>query len=173
MARLRKFVAYRRIERPYTRVSKFRSKSYVKSRPHLKITRFDMGNLNGSFEYRVSLVSKQPLQIRQESIESARISANRLLEKTLGSSSYHFKILKYPHHVLRENPLASGAGADRLSTGMKLSFGKVIGIAVQLREGERLMSVYVNKDGIEKARRALRLAYTKLPLSYSIVEEKA
>ncbi len=172
MARLRKFVAYRRLERPYTRVSKFRSKSFVKSRPHIKVTRFDMGNLKGDFGYEVSLISKQPLQIRQESLESARQAANRILEKKLGLGNYHFKIRKYPHHVLRENPLASGAGADRLSKGMKLSFGKVIGIAAQLEKGDKLMSVWVNKQGLDWAKKALRRAYTKLPLSYYIVEEK-
>lgn len=138
----------------------------------MKITRFDMGNLNGDFEYEVSLIAKQPHQIRQESIESARQAANRILEKRLGLGNYHFKIRKYPHHVLRENPLASGAGADRLSKGMKLSFGKVIGIAIQVEQGEKLMSVWVNRDNVDKVKQALKRAYTKLPLSYYIVDEK-
>ena len=131
-----------------------------------------MGNLKGDFEYEISLIAKQSLQIRQESLESARQSANRVLDKRVGNANYHFKIRKFPHHILRENPLASGAGADRLSTGMKLSFGKVIGIAAQVKEGEKLMSVRVNQPHVKLANIALRRAYTKLPLSYYVVTEK-
>ncbi|HLC89113.1 MAG TPA: ribosomal protein L16 [Candidatus Nanoarchaeia archaeon] len=66
-------------------------------------------------------------------IESARMTSNRVLEKNIGRE-YHLRIKIYPHHVLRENPLASGAEADRMSTGMKLSFGKSISTAARVRK---------------------------------------
>ncbi|MEK6808784.1 MAG: 50S ribosomal protein L16, partial [Nanoarchaeota archaeon] len=113
MAKLRKFVAYRRIERPYTRVSKFREKSFIRTTPQIKVVMFDMGNPKKEFEYTLNLHSNALLQIRDNAIESARETANRLLEKTIGLNSYHLKVRIYPFHILRENPLATGAGADR------------------------------------------------------------
>ena len=44
MARIRKGVSYRRLERPYTRKSKFRAKSFVRAVPHSKIAKFEFGN---------------------------------------------------------------------------------------------------------------------------------
>ena len=172
MARLRKFVAYRRLERPYTRISKFRNKSFIRTKPNIKIIRFDMGEKNKTFPYQIRLISKQPLQIRQEAFESARLTAVRLLEKRIGKIGYHFKIRVFPYHILRENALASGAGADRLSTGMKKSFGKPIGIAAQIREGQTIMSIATTKERLDTARLALKRATMKLPGSYSIVTEQ-
>lgn len=168
MARLRKFVAYRGLERPYTRISKFKPKSYIRTKPNLKIIRFDMGEKSATFPYRMALISKQGLQIRQEALESARLTTIRLLEKRSGRVGYHFKINLYPFHVLRENALASGAGADRLSTGMKMSFGKAVGIAVQLQEDQELMCVHIPAGREDLAREALKRATMKLPGSYTI-----
>ena len=120
MARLRKFCAYRRVERPYTRVSKYREKSFVRARPNKIIVKFNMGHPTREFNTTLNLVSKDQLQIRHNAMESARMSCNRLLESTLGKTSYRLIIRPYPHHIIRENPLAAGAGADRMSTGMKM-----------------------------------------------------
>jgi len=168
MAKLRKFIAYRRLERPYTRVSKFREKAYIRITPHVKIAKFDMGNLKKRFDYYLSLVSKTDLQIRDNALDSARQTCNRLLEKTLTTTGYNLKIRIYPHHILRENPLASGAGADRMSTGMAHSFGKPIGLAARVRKGQEIITVGVSKEGIETATKALNKARKKLPNAYTI-----
>ncbi len=165
MARLRKFCAYRRLERPYTRKSKFTGKAFVKANPNLKIVRFEMGNNKKAFNYTLRLKSTADMQIRHDSIESARQTSNRLLERTPGKSFYFMKIPIYPHHVLRENPLAAGAGADRMSTGMKKSFGKPIGMAAQVRKGQTLFELKINKPHIETAKKALKRASYKLPCS--------
>lgn len=172
MAKLRKFVAYRRLERPYTRRSKYRKYSYVRANPNNKITRFDMGNTdtNKTFETRVDLISRSDLQIRHNAIESARQTTIKLLEKTIGKSEFFFKIRVYPHHVLRENALASGAGADRLSTGMGHAFGKPIGIAARIVEDQTIFSIAVDKKNVLVAKNALDRARKKLPNKYSIVE---
>ncbi len=168
MAKLRKFSGYKKIERPYTRKSKYRAKSYVRSSPPSRIVRFDMGNAQREFPIEVSLRVKSPIQIRDNALESARQSSNRVLEKALGKEAYHLKIRKYPHHYLRENPLASGAGAGRMSTGMKKSFGKVIGCAAQYKEGEVVFSVRVEKTGIDSAKVAMNRAKNKLPVGCSV-----
>lgn len=166
---MRKFVAYRRLERPYTRTSKFKKKSYVRSRPHINIVRFDMGDATKKFGYQLDLVSKSVLQIRHNAIESARQTANKMLESKLGSNGYYFKIRIYPHHILRENPLAAGAGADRMSTGMQAAFGKAIGSAARItRVGQALFTVYTNKANIEVGKQALKRASYKVPCSTMI-----
>ncbi len=169
MARLRKFVAYRTMERPYTRFSKYKKLSYVRSRPVCKVVRFDVGEVGRAFPFTLHLISKSDLQIRDNAIEAARQTGNRLLEKTLGKTGYRFMTRIYPHHILRENPLASGAGADRLSTGMAHSFGKSIGIAAQVGKGKPLFTVHITKDNVNLARQALKRASYKVPCKCSIV----
>ncbi|MBS3142703.1 50S ribosomal protein L16 [Candidatus Woesearchaeota archaeon] len=168
MVHLRKGCAYRRLERAYTRVSKFRELSYIRANPAKKVVRYDMGDISKSYEYQIDLLSDRDVQIRDNALESARQTANRLLEKNIGQGQYYFKIRVYPHHILRENPLASGAGADRLSTGMKMSFGKPIGSAAQVREKQKILTVKVNKAHIEAAKKALHRASSKLPISHRI-----
>ena len=108
-------------------------------------------------------------QIRDNALESARLIANRLLEGKVGKANFKFMIKVYPHHILRENPLAAGAGADRMSTGMKMSFGKPIGIAAQVKEKQVLFTVYTNKEHLPLARRAMKLSSHKLPCSCMVV----
>ena len=173
MARIRKFAAYRRLERPYTRVSKFKKKSYIKANPRVNIVRFAMGDTKKKIPYQLDLVSKDDLQIRQNAIESARMGCNRVLENKLGKTAYHFKIRVYPFHVLRENPLAAGAGADRFSTGMKHSFGKSIGNAARIKKGQAILTVGVDKQNLTTARIALKRAQHKLPCACSIQIKEA
>ena len=165
MARIRKFVAYRKLERPYTRISKFKKKSYVKSTPHRTTVRFDMGTRKKKFEYNLDLISKADLQIRHNAIESARMTCNRLLEAQAGKNSYFLRICIFPHHILRENPLAAGAGADRFSTGMAHSFGKPISSAARVRTGQILFHLNINKQYLDLAKLALKRAAKKLPCS--------
>lgn len=169
MAKLRRARTYRKIDRPYTRVSKFRKKSFIRMSPARKVTRFDMGDSFKEFTHVLDLVPKDSLQIRQEAIESARQTSIRLLEKKLAKNAFHFKILKYPYQILREKSLALGAGADRVSTGMQKPFGKPVGLAVQLRAGERFFTVKVDKPALEVARLALQRASKKMPCSFSII----
>jgi len=168
MAKLRKAVAYRRLERPYTRISKFREKSFIRTSPSKKIIRFNMGNPRKKFEYCLELVSKKDIQIRDIAIESARQTSNRVLEKKIGNANFYFHIRPYPHHILRENPLAAGAGADRFSTGMSHSFGKPIGSAVRVKRGQIVMNLKVDKINLEAAHEALKKAAKKMPCSFTI-----
>lgn len=166
MARLRKFVAYRRLERPYTRKSKYRTKNFIRAFPHNTIVRYVMGATNRDFKYTYKLIAKTSLQVRHNALESARQVAVKYLETKLGKTGFYLHLHKFPHHVLRENPLASGAGADRLSTGMKMSFGKPIGIAAQVHEGD---CVYEVRTDIEAdCKRTLQLVKGKLPNSWYI-----
>ena len=168
MVKLRKFSAYRALERPYTRISKYKKKSFIKTTPNVKIVRFKTGNLKKEFPYSLHLVSKDDLQIRDNALESGRQSANRVLELTLGTGGYFMQLRPYPHHILRENPLAAGAGADRFSTGMQKSFGKPIGSAARIRKGQKIVTVSVNKQHLGLAKKALDRFRKRVPGSYLI-----
>ncbi|MBW2986799.1 50S ribosomal protein L16 [Candidatus Woesearchaeota archaeon] len=170
MARLRKAVAYRKLERPYTRFSKYKKQRFVRAKPVCRVVRFDMGNATKEFETSLHLVVRSDLQIRDNALEAARQTCNRALEKVLGKSGYHLKVRVYPHHVLRENPLAAGAGADRMSTGMAHSFGKVIGIAARLKKGQAVFSTRINKKDLTLGKTALTKASRKLPCKCTILQ---
>jgi|TARA_Y100000310_G_scaffold109842_1_gene108304 large subunit ribosomal protein L10e len=174
MAKIRKFVSYRRIERPYTRASKYKEKSFVRASSNIHVVGFELGNLKKRFQYTLKLISKDNLQIRDNALESAKQTSNKLLETNLGLSAYHLKLKPYPHHVLRENPLAAGAGADRFSTGMQRAFGKPMGNAAQIRKNDVIFHISVNKQNLELAKTALTRASKKLPGSCTIqvVENK-
>ncbi len=168
MAKLRKFAAYQNLERPYTRISKYTQKNFVRGGfPHMKVIKFVMGTKNKKFDSVVTLHATKAMNIRHNAIESARMTTNRHLERNL-AKEFFFKIRIYPFHVLRENALASGAGADRLSTGMKKSFGKSVGSAARVKEGQVLMEVRVNKDKVKIAKEALARAAKKFPCSCKI-----
>lgn len=168
MARLRKFVAYRRLERPYTRTSKFKTKAYVRMTPTVKVVRFDTGAPSKAFQCTLSLLSRSDLQIRDNALESARQTSNKLLETYLGLNGFHLKVKVYPYHVLREHALASGAGADRFSSGMAHSFGKPIGVAARIKKGQTIFQVRVDKQNLAVAKQALERASKKLPCSCTI-----
>ena len=163
----------RRIERPYTRVSyRVPKKSYVKGVPGSKLQQFEMGNREGDFDVILYLVAKQAVQIRHNALEAARIVAHKFLEKRLGSQKYFFKILTYPHHVYREKPIATGAGADRYSQGMRLAFGKPAGRALQTYPGMRIVELRISKENLEIGKEALRKFGLKIPTKVQIIVEE-
>ena len=171
MARLRPARCYRDVKRPYTRVSRVSSKSFIRGVPGSRIVKYHSGNLSKDYDYVVKLVSKQDIQIRHNALEAARVLAHKYLEKTM-PKNYHLWIKVYPHHVMRENPLATGAGADRYQTGMSHPFGKPIGRAAQVSKGQDVIVVLVDEGNVEKAKEILKKAAYKLPMKYSVVVEK-
>ena len=171
MAKLRKGVAYRKIERPYTRRSKYRKKNFVKASPHNLISRYETGDVKKKFESRILVVANQPVQIRHNSLEAARKSSNRVLENKTGKVGYKLKLRVFPHHILRENPLASGAGADRMSTGMAHSFGKPIGLAAQVKVGKPIFEILVDKNNVAAAKEAAKRIAAKVPCTCTVVVE--
>jgi len=157
MATLRPGKIDRRTNNPsYTR------REYIRVLPHIKITHFDIGS-NDKFPYEVSLIVKNDVQIRHNSLEAARIAANRYMEKKSGED-YHLKIRVYPFQVLRENPVATGHHADRYGNGMRLSFGKPISRAARVKKGQKVMTLYVHEKGVLRAREAIRRAAMKIPM---------
>jgi len=176
MASLRKASAYSRKKVvPYTRVSKKKSKSYVKTVPHQKIVKFTMGRENlfneGKLPYKLLVVSTQNVQIRHNALEACRQFINKKLEKEF-AGMYLFKIIPFPHHIQRENKMLTGAGADRMQTGMQLSFGKVAGKAAILKPNSSIFLIAVpNPKGVQFARKVIKQVNPKLPCKIRILAE--
>ncbi len=168
MAHLRPGKIDRNVDKPsYTR------KKYMRGVPGLKVVHFDMGNTRREFQYEVSLSVKEPVQIRHNALESARVISHRYLEKRVGRTNYHMKIRTYPHEVLRENRMASGKKADRYGDGMRRSFGKPVGTAARLSEDQKVISIWVDENHVANAKEALRKAGHKFPSKVSIQVQNA
>ncbi|MFA6331494.1 MAG: 50S ribosomal protein L16 [Methanoregula sp.] len=138
-------------------------REYMGGVPGSKIVQFEMGNLSQEFPTEVDLIVEEACQVRHSSLEACRISINRRLLKDVGRSNFHFKVRVFPHHVLRENKQATGAGADRVSEGMRLAFGKAVGTAARVVPGQKLMTVYSTAQYLEKIKSAMRNGAHKLP----------
>ena len=156
-------------KKPFTRISIHKPRrSYVKGVPASKIHQFEVGNLKGDFPLRMDLISREDVQIRSNALESARMMVTKHLAKNLGDTGFFLKILVYPHHVLRENSMATGAGADRFSQGMRHSFGKPIGQAARINSGQSILMVKTPEKTEEIVKEALKRASAKLPGSFLI-----
>jgi large subunit ribosomal protein L10e len=126
-----------------------KNKPYIKSRycrgvPDSKIRIFDLGRKKATvdeFPLCVHMVSLEKEQLSSEALEAARICANKYLVKYAGKDAFHMRIRVHPWHVVRINKMLSCAGADRLQTGMRGSFGKPIGLCARVNIEQILMSV--------------------------------
>ena len=144
-------------------VRAYSRREYIRKIPNNRIVQYDMGNLSEDFPVRVSLAVKKPAQIRHNALEAARIASN------LG---YHLKLRVYPHNIVRENPMATGAGADRVQSGMRNAFGKAISVEALVKTNQKIMSIDVNPKNFQDAKTALKRAGMKMPVSCRIVVEK-
>jgi large subunit ribosomal protein L10e len=147
-------------------------KEYMGGVPAPRITTFNLGNPNGDFPVVMTLHVKELCQVRHIALEAARITANRLLTKKAGANNFYFNIRIYPHQVLRENKLATGAGADRISSGMRAAFGKAVGTAARVQPGQPIITLRVPVSAVAAAKEALWSASLKLPTPCYIVIDK-
>lgn len=153
---------------PWTRYSKTRPRrSYIKSMPHRDLNQYRMGTKKEDYDLEVNLVSSQDILLRDNALESARLSANKELEKS-AAGNYYFIIRPYPHHVIRENKMIAGAGADRLQKGMRKSFGRPTDRAARIYDGQKIFTVYTYKANLETVRVAYQRAMRKLSGTYKI-----
>jgi large subunit ribosomal protein L10e len=152
--------------RAYTR------KDYIRKIPGSRIVQYDMGNLGAEFPLTVTLAVKEPAELSHNALEAARVAANRYMQRRSGRMGYHLKIRVYPHHIVRENPMATGAGADRVQDGMRKAFGKPVSSVALVKAGQKILTVRTNKRNFNDAKEALRRAAMKFPVSCRIMVEK-
>ncbi len=154
---------YRKVEgQVYTR------REYMGGIPTCRVTQFDTGNVRGEFSWSLTLGTEEAAQVRDVALEAARVSAVRVLEKA-APNEFHLKVRRFPHQVLREHKMAMGAGADRISDGMRRAFGKPVGRAVRAAIGTELLTVYTTEAHLGDAKEALRKASHKLPVPTRVI----
>jgi large subunit ribosomal protein L10e len=127
-------------------------REYMGGVPASRITQFEHGK-KADFAVRLTLHVVEQCQIRHIALEAARISANRFLAKKIGLTGYHLKIRVFPHNVIRENKIATGAGADRIS----------IGTAARVKRNQEIISLETTPMHFNTAKLALKRAAIKLP----------
>ena len=146
-------------------------KKFAKGFPPPKIVKFIMGDTQANFEVEAKLVASKRAQIRHCALEAARIAANRVLVDKL-AGDYFMRIHPYPHQILRENKMIFGAHADRLSQGMRKSFGKATGTAARVEPNQTIITVKVKANAVETAKESLKRGRAKLPIPCKITIAK-
>lgn len=158
---------YRQIKgQAYTR------REYMGGVPASRVSQYEMGNLTEEFPVTLTLRVKNRVQVRHTAIEAGRIAANKVLNGQIGVANYHMTVRAFPHVVLRENKLATGAGADRVSSGMRQGFGKTVGTAARLERNQAILTVRVPAEKAVIAKDALWRASMKFPSPCYIDVEK-
>merc|ERR1711872_915327 len=168
--------------RPARCYRQIQPRPFVKSRfvraglePKIKI--HDLGNKKApvtDFPLIYHLISFNKEMISSESLEAARIAANKQMVTRIGKDNYHLRINIHPYNVLRINKMLSCAGADRLQTGMRGAYGKPYGLSAPVKIGQKILSVRArNVKGAESAMKiALTRARYKFPGTYRVVKAK-
>ncbi len=142
-------------------------KNYIKAMPHTSLLIFKMGKENENYDTKVYLTSNQNVQLRSNALEAARQAVNKYLEREM-VGQFDLRLKTYPHHVIREKKMATGAGADRISKGMTLVFGKPSSVAARVYVDQPVFEVttYLSKRAI--IHEGLKRAASKLSGTYKI-----
>ncbi|KZX16966.1 50S ribosomal protein L16 [Methanobrevibacter filiformis] len=150
-------------------VRAYSRREYIRKIPGSRIVQYDMGNLSQRFPVAVSLAVKTPARITHNALEAGRVASNRFMQRKAGRLGYHLKIRVYPHNIIRENPMATGAGADRVQDGMRKAFGKSVSSEAVVKRNQRIFSIYTSEKNFGDAKESLRRAAMKMPVSCKIV----
>ena len=171
MASLKPAQTVREPRRAWTRTAKRKvKKAFVRGVPDSRLRSFDMGFLKPKdAELEIDLLSSHHYQLRDNSLESARVMANKIFENKIGGENYYYKIRVFPHQCLREHSILCGAGADRLSSGMRKAFGKPTGRAAMVKKGQKIMTIYTMKGFEVLAKEGMKRAAMKISGSPKIV----
>ncbi|MCW4051386.1 MAG: 50S ribosomal protein L16 [Candidatus Bathyarchaeota archaeon] len=157
--------------------SNFRSKKnmaytrrkYMGGIPGSKIVKFTMGNPSREYTHRLELISLKYAQIRHNALESARIAANRVLEKNVGREAFLLKIIPYPHNIIREHKRVNVAQADRFQEGMARAYGKPMAVAARIKQRSPIIIAEVDAEHLDFAKEALKRAGAKFPVTTKVI----
>lgn len=147
-------------------------KEYIRSIPPAKIARFTIGEPSKDYEYQVALAPPHDVEINESSLEAGRVTANKVLTNATGGKSYLLRVCIFPHEIVREHKAMGFAGADRLSQGMRRSFGKPTKKAAKVSANQKIISVDVYKDRVDVAKEAMKRASKKISVPTNIVVEQ-
>ncbi len=110
----------------------------------------------------IGLIVKRQRQISDFALEAMRTSINRTLSRDLARERFHMIVHPHVWQVYRENKMMAFAGADRLQTGMRNSFGKCVGHCARVQAGQLIVELRVNLKDFEKAKAVMKVAAYKV-----------
>jgi len=106
-------------------------------------------------------------------LEAVRQTIHKDMTQLLTQKNYFLRCHCYPHNILRNNRVYSGASkGERVQTGMRKSFGSPEGRAAIVKKGKPIFTAYFNgKDSVPLVRAFFKKATPKLPCRTKIVVE--
>ena len=143
--------------------SRSHRREFVRGGADPKITRYHVGDPSDrDWDLTVGLIGLQTARISHLALEAIRVGINRRLTKSLGRTGFHLHIRTHPHTTYREHAMMSFAGADRLSSGMRNSFGRPVGRCARVKAGKILFECSCDLKGLEAVKESVRVAADKI-----------
>ena len=149
-----------------------RRREYARGGAQSKIVRYWGGNKEKpfeEFEIVVALKVDKQIQISSNALEAIRITINGVLQKKLGRNNFRLRVRSKPFQKYRENRMLAFAGADRVQSGMRNSFGRSTGVCARVRAGSVICEVGCALRNLPLVRDRLRVSSMKVPSSCQIV----
>ncbi len=149
-----------------------RRREFARGGAQSKIVRFWGGAKEVSWEdweLVVGLKVNSQIQISSNTLEAIRITINGVLQRKLGRQNYRLRIRPKPFQKYRENRMLAFAGADRVQSGMRNSFGRSTGVCARVRAGQIVAEVGSYLRNLPLVRDRLRVASMKISSSCQIV----
>ena len=174
MAHKRPWHCYRKwTRRPYQyKRSANHRREYARGGAQSKIVRFWGGDKAvpwEDWEIVVGLKVNAQVQISSNALEAIRVTVNGVLQKEVGRTNFRFRVRPKPFQKYRENRMLAFAGADRVQSGMRNSFGRATGVCARVRAGQIVCEVGTYLRNLNLVRDRLRVASMKLPCSCQVV----
>lgn len=147
-------------------------REYARGGTQSKIQRFWGGNKDipwDDWEIVVGLKVDKQVQISSNALEAIRITINTPLQKYLGRNGYRMRVRSKPFQKYRENRMLAFAGADRIQSGMRNSFGRPAGVCARVRAGAVILDVATSLKNLPLVRKRLKIAGMKVSCSCSII----
>ncbi len=174
MAQKRPWHCYSRwTRRPYQhKRSANHRREYARGGAESKIARFWGGDTKVPWEdwdIVIGLKVAKQIQISSNALEAIRIAVNSPLQESVGRTNYRMRIRPKPFQKYRENRMLAFAGADRVQSGMRNSFGRSTGVCARVRAGSIIVDVATHLKNLDVVRDRLRIATMKISCSAQIV----
>jgi large subunit ribosomal protein L10e len=159
--------------RPYQyKRSANRRREYARGGAQSKIQRYWGGNKDIPWEQWdlvIGLKVNSQIQISSNALEAIRITINGVLQRKLGRLNYRLRIRSKPFQKYRENRMLAFAGADRVQSGMRNSFGRSTGVCARVKAGQIIADVATSIKNLSLVRERMKVASMKIPSSCQVV----
>jgi large subunit ribosomal protein L10e len=148
---------------------------YARGGSQSKIQRFWGGNKFVDWEdwdLVIGLKVEEKIQISSNALEAVRVSIGNMANKKIGRMNYRLRIRPKPWQKFRENRMLAFAGADRVQSGMRNSFGRPSGVCARVRAGMILAEVGLKMQHLPFFKNRFRIAKMKVPSTCQVVVVK-